>query len=260
MIEVAGGKVILVIDGRIANITFDRPEALNALTFAMYQQLLEICAALQPRRDLTAIVFRGAGKAFVAGTDISEFRSFVTGVDGLAYERRVETVIAAIEALPATTLAIIDGPAMGGGLVISSVCDFRIISDHARFGAPIAKTVGNCLSTRNVGRIERVFGNGATRKMLLLAIQIDAREAMAAGAALECVPRDQLQSSVAALLETLATNAPLTLAATRESLLSLGGIHRSDDEPMIARVYASADFKEGVDAFLGKRKPQWTRA
>lgn len=250
------GTVTLSITGDVATVLFDNPEAFNAMTFGMYEQLAEVCTRIAATPGLRAAVFRGNGKAFVAGTDIKEFLAFSTGEDGLAYERRIEAGIAQIEALPIPTLAIVDGAAMGGGLVIATACDLRLVSTRARFGVPIARTVGNCLSTRNIARLERAFGPGPTRAMLLLARVLGPDEVVSAGFALEAVELDALEARAAEIVAALTGNAPLTIAATRDSLRRLAALQVEDDD-IIARVYASADFREGVRAFVDKRRPEW---
>jgi enoyl-CoA hydratase len=249
----SAGSVRLTIDGAVATIVFDRPGMRNALSLAMYDELSVACGRIASTPGLRAAVFRGANGAFVAGTDIAEFRSFTTGEDGVRYEARLERGVAEVEALPVPTLAVIDGPATGGGLMIATACDLRVASSRARFGAPIARTLGNCLSRANLKRLERAFGQGRTSRMLLLADLLDANEALAVGFLLPLAEPDALETSVAEILGKLLANAPLTLAATR-SLMRLAS---EREEKIIARVYGSRDFKEGVEAFLAKRAPVW---
>ncbi|MDB5536826.1 MAG: enoyl-CoA hydratase [Devosia sp.] len=250
------GKVTLSIEGAVATVWFDHAVAYNAMTFAMYAQLAEACTQIAATPGLRAAAFRGRGKAFVAGTDIREFLDFTGAEDGLAYEQRIETGIAQIEALPVPTLAIIDGAAMGGGLVIAAACDLRLVSTRSRFGVPIARTVGNCLSGRNVARLVESFGLGAVRAMLLLAQILQPEQAVASGFAFEAVEPEVIDFRAAELLDILLANAPLSIAAGRQAirLAARGG----DDSEMIRRVYGSADFKEGVRAFVEKRAPVWT--
>jgi enoyl-CoA hydratase/carnithine racemase len=250
------GQVRLSLEGSIAKVVFDRPETRNALSLAGYDELSAICGRIASADALRAVVFRGAGGAFVAGTDIREFRGFKSAEDGIAYEARIDRGLAEIEALPVPTLAVIDGPAMGGGLMIAAVCDLRIATPAAQFGAPIAATLGNCLSAANLDRLERALGLGLTRRMLLLAERIDANAAFDAGFLLKVAQGPELEACVDATLERLASNAPLTIAATR-------GLLRRPRDPevdVLRRVYGSRDFKEGVDAFLNKRKPAWVGA
>ena len=249
----SGGEVRLTIEGPVATIVFDRPRMRNALSLAMYDELSAACGRIAATGGLRAAVFRGANGAFVAGTDIAEFRGFRSGEDGVRYEARLERGVAEIEALPVPTLAMIDGPATGGGLMIATACDLRVASSRARFGVPVARTLGNCLSRANLARLERAFGQGRTRSMLLLSDLLDADEALAAGFLVALAEPDGLETCVAEILGRLLANAPLTLAATR----SLMRAPSEPDEKVIARVYGSRDFKEGVEAFLAKRAPVW---
>jgi enoyl-CoA hydratase len=249
------GRVTFSIEGAVATVLFDHPEAYNAMTFAMYGQLAEACTQIAATPGLRVAAFRGKGKAFVAGTDIREFLDFAGAEDGLAYEQRIEAGIAQIEALPVPTLAIIDGAAMGGGLVIAAACDLRLVSTRARFGVPIARTVGNCLSARNVARLVDCFGLGPARAMLLLAQILQPDQAVAAGFALEAIDPDAINTRAAELLAILTANAPLSIAAGREAIRLAA--RNGDDTEIIRRVYGSADFKEGVRAFVEKRAPVW---
>ena len=248
------GSVRLTIDGRVATIMFDRPGMRNALTLAMYDELSAACGRIASTQGLRAAVFRGANGAFVAGTDIGEFRDFTTGEDGVRYEARLERGVGEVEALPVPTLAVIDGPATGGGLMIATACDLRVASSRARFGVPVARTLGNCLSRANLMRLERAFGQGRTHRMLLLADLLDANEALAAGFLVAMAEPDVLETRVAEILDKLVANAPLTLAATRTLMRESS----EPEEKVIARVYGSRDFKEGVESFLAKRAPVWS--
>ena len=202
------GSVRLTIDGAVATIVFDHRGMRNALSLAMYDELSVACGRIASMPGLRAAVFRGANGAFVAGTHIAEFRSFATGEDGVRYEARLERGVAQVEALPVPTLAVIDGPATGGGLMIATACDLRVASTRARFGVPVARTLGNCLSRANLSRLERAFGQGRTSRMLLLADLLDANEALAAGFLLALAEPDSLEISVAEILGKLLANAP----------------------------------------------------
>jgi enoyl-CoA hydratase/carnithine racemase len=245
--------VRLTIDGPVATVVFDRPQMRNAMSLAMYDELSVACGRIAATPGLRAAVFRGANGAFVAGTDIAEFRAFRTGEDGVRYEARLERGVLEIETLPVPTLAVIDGPATGGGLMIATACDLRVASSRSRFGVPVARTLGNCLSRANLKRLERAFGEGRTRRMLLLADLLSADETLAAGYLVAVVEPDALDARAAEIVARLAANAPLTLAATR----ALMGASSEPDETVLARVYGSRDFKQGIEAFLAKRAPVW---
>ena len=178
----ADGAVHYVRSGAIATVTFDRPAARNAMTWQMYEQLGEACERMQREEGLRVAVFRGAGgKAFIAGTDIAQFRSFRSAEDGIAYEAKMEAYLSAVEALPVPTLAVIEGFAIGGGLAIAACCDLRIATPGSRFGVPIARTLGNCLSVANYARLVAALGASRAKRVLLLAENLSAEEALAGG-------------------------------------------------------------------------------
>ena len=138
----------------IAYVTFNRPQARNALTFAMYERLAEICAAVNEDRTIRAMLLTGAGeKAFAAGTDISQFRAFDKPQDALDYEARIDRVLGALERCRVPTVAAVQGACTGGGAGIAVCCDLRIAAGNARFGFPVARTLGNCLSSGNYARL-----------------------------------------------------------------------------------------------------------
>ena len=169
------GEVRYARDGEIATVIFDRPAARNAMTWRMYEQLGEACAQIRREDALRVAVFRGAGgKAFIAGTDIAQFRAFRGGDDGIAYEEKMEAILASVETLPVPTLAVIEGFAIGGGLAIAAACDIRIATPGSRFGVPIARTLGNCLSIANYARLVAALGASRAKRMLLLAENLSA--------------------------------------------------------------------------------------
>ncbi len=256
---ISAGAVRYRRDGVVAWITFDRPEARNAMTWTMYEQLGEACARASADSELRAIVMRGAGgKAFVAGTDIAQFRSFRSAADGIEYERKMEPYLAAVEALPVPTLAVVEGWAIGGGLAIAAACDLRIATPGTRFGVPIARTLGNCLSVANYARLVAALGASRAKKMLLLAENLTADEALAGGFLAEIVPPEALDARIATLAARLAGGAPITQRVTKEALRRLLHAGMPDGEDLIAQAYGSADFRIGMEAFLAKQEPRWT--
>jgi enoyl-CoA hydratase len=261
------GAVHLRRAGAVARITFDRPAARNAMTMAMYDALeghLEALAVevgrAPPGADpapLRVVVLRGAGGAFVAGTDIAHFTAFEGGDDGVRYERRLEEVVGTLEALPLPTMAVVEGAAMGGGLILAAACDLRVCTPDARFGAPIARTVGNCLSVANVARLVAHLGPSRTRALLLLAGTLDAAEARGCGFVQEVVEAGALEERVGELCARLASLSPLTLRATKEAVRRVTAVAAADGDDLVRQVYGSADFRRGVRAFLAKERPEW---
>ena len=253
------GEVHFTRDGAVARITFDRPAARNAMTWHMYERLGDICEQLAKERDVRVAVFRGAGgKAFIAGTDIAQFLEFKSGEDGIAYEEKMERYLGLIEALPMPTLAVIEGWAIGGGLAIAAACDLRIATPDARFGVPIARTLGNCLSVANYARLVAALGASRAKRVLLLAENLTADEALAGGFLSAIVEPDALDARIGELTERLQSHAPVTMRVSKEAIRRLlhAGLPNGDD--LVRACYGSEDFRIGVRAFVEKKTPQWT--
>jgi enoyl-CoA hydratase/carnithine racemase len=247
--------------GDVAWVTFNRPQARNALTFAMYQGLADVCERIGKTREAKVIVVTGAGdKAFAAGTDIAQFRDFKSGEDGIAYERKMDATLEIIERCPVPTIAAVAGFCTGGGMAIAGACDFRLASANAQFGVPIARTLGNCLSMGNYARLASLVGPQTVKEMLLLARMIDAPRALQAGLVMEVVPdATALLARAQEVAETMAGHAPVTLSTTKEAMRRLQTrIADENIDDLIRNTYGSADFREGMSAFLEKRAPKWT--
>jgi len=252
------GKVRLDIEGAVASILFDRPAARNAMTWTMYEQLAAICERLAQEPGVRVACLRGAGgEAFVAGTDIEQFKSFADGQAGVAYEQRIDAAMARLESLPIATVALVEGWAVGGGLAIATACDIRIATPAARFGVPIARTLGNCLSMANLARLVAAFGRPRVQRMLIGAEVLTADEALACGYLAQVVPADAITAAGVKLCEQLASLAPVTQAVSKEGLGRLMLQSLPDAQDLIVRSYGSEDFREGVRAFSEKRKPVW---
>jgi enoyl-CoA hydratase len=252
------GTVRLSIDDGIASVVFDRPQARNAMTWAMYEALAIICERLAHEPGVRVACLRGAGgEAFVAGTDIEQFKAFKDGQAGVAYEQRIDEGIGRLEALPMPTVAVIEGWAVGGGLALATACDIRIATPSARLGVPIARTLGNCLSMANLARLVAAFGRPRVQRMLIGAEMLTAQEALACGYLAQVVAGDAIDEAARALCRHLATLAPVTQAVTKEALRRLLLQSLPDAQDLILRSYGSADFQEGVNAFSEKRNPVW---
>lgn len=232
--------------------TFNRPEAHNAMTFAMYEALFAACEAADADDELRALVLRGAGgKAFVAGTDISQFADFdESGEDGLEYEATIDRIVGRLEAVTKPTVALVDGFAMGSGLVLSATCDLRICSPAARFGLPIARTVGNCLSMENYARLAALLGPARLKDVVFTARSIEIEEALAIGLATEVAEPEAVEARVEALCELLASHAPVTLKVTKEALRRIRTATTPDGDDLVREAYAGEGFRRHVAAFL----------
>ncbi|MBI3302670.1 MAG: enoyl-CoA hydratase/isomerase family protein [Deltaproteobacteria bacterium] len=244
-------------DGPLATVTFNRPEARNAMTWAMYDGLVEACETVDASADVRVLILRGAGgKAFVAGTDISQFQAFHTPEDALEYERRLDRVIGRLESVTKPTIAAIEGYAVGGGAAIALACDLRYCTPESQIGMPIARTLGNCLSMANYARLVDLLGPARTKELLFRARLVTAEEASQMGLVNEVVPAERLCGHVREIAREIAGHAPLTLRVTKEAIRRLQ-VHRRaiESDDLIVQAYMSEDFREGVAAFLEKRKP-----
>jgi enoyl-CoA hydratase/carnithine racemase len=259
-VTAANEHVLVERSGPIVTLTFNRPEARNAMTWDMYQRLYDACEEVDGDDSIRVLVLKGAGgKAFVAGTDISQFTTFQSGEDGLRYERDGDRRTFRIARVKKPVIAQIQGFAVGGGLGIAAGADLRIATPDARFGAPIARTLGNCLSMQAYARYLDLFGPSRLKELIFTARLMPAAEALAAGFVHEIVAADAIDARVRELAETVASHAPITLWATKEAVRRIQEARTvPDGDDIIAATYGSADFREGVRAFVDKRPPRWT--
>jgi enoyl-CoA hydratase/carnithine racemase len=250
--------ILYEIRDRVGILTINRPEARNARTFELYDRIAEICAEPSPDGSVKALILTGAGeRAFAAGTDISLFREFHKPEDSLGYEERLEQVLTAIETCPVPTIAAISGACTGGGAAIAVACDLRVATQSSVFGFPVARTLGNCLSLANYARLVALVGAGRVMEMVVTARLVDAETAQSIGLISEVVPdHAAVMARAGEIARAVAEHAPLTIRATKEALRRLRQ-GRHDDADLIEMCYMSEDFREGLEAFLAKRKPSW---
>jgi enoyl-CoA hydratase/carnithine racemase len=241
-------------------VTFNRPQARNAFTFAMYERLSEIAKQANEDKSIKVLVFQGAGdKAFASGTDINQFRAFKSPDDALESESRIDRVLGVLETCRVPTIAAINGACTGGGAGIAACCDLRIGTKTARLGFPIARTLGNCLSMSNLSRLTALVGPARVKDLIFTARLVEAPEAAAIGLLTEVVEDGAaLQTRAAEMAALIANHAPLTMTAIKQGLARLmQRLTREEGEDLILMCYMSKDFREGMDAFLNKRAPQW---
>lgn len=241
-------------------ITFNRPQTRNALTFGMYERLAQLCREVPTDGTVRAVVITGVGgKAFAAGTDMTQFRAFETPQDALDYEAQIDAVLEAVECCPLPTIAAIHGACTGGGGSIAAACDIRIASASLKFGFPIGRTLGNCLAAGNLARLSELIGAGRVREIIFTARLVEAEEALSVGLISEVLPDEEsLLARATELAERVGSMAPLTLRATKEALRRNRAALMVDDADLIISCYMSDDFRLGMEAFLGKTKPVWT--
>ena len=250
--------LLFEVSGSIARITINRPEARNAFTFEMYEKLGQACEAVSQDDAVKALVITGAGdKAFSAGTDISMFRDFKRPEDAIGYETFMERILGGLERCRVPTIAAIAGACTGGGGVIAACCDLRIGTASTKFGFPIARTLGNCLSVRNLARLSALIGAQRVKDLIFTARLMEADEGLRIGMLTGVVKdRAELDTRVDALAREIAGFAPLTLRGTKEALRRLQA-NEVPDQDLILMCYMSDDFREGMSAFLEKRSPNW---
>ena len=245
----------------LAYVTFNRPDSRNAMTWEMYETLVTLCDTVESNTSVRVVVLRGSGgKAFVAGSDIKQFRTFKSAEDGINYERRLDTVIDRLEAVSKPTIAQIEGYATGGGFALAAACDIRICTPDSKFGVPIARTLGNCLSANNHARFLDLVGPARLKELLYTGKLLTAQEALAAGLVNRIVEPEKIDSEVRRIALEIAANAPLTIKATKEMIRRIQyerRLNTGKSKDLIAMCYTSSDFKEGVSAFIEKRPPQW---
>jgi enoyl-CoA hydratase len=253
--------LLFEIQDGIGKVTFNRPQARNAFTFEMYERLAQICEQADGDRTIKVLVFQGAGdKAFASGTDINQFRAFTTPEHAIEYESRIDRVLTKLEQCRVPTIAAINGACTGGGAGIAACCDLRIGTKTVKMGFPIARTLGNCLSMSNISRLTALIGPARVKDLIFTARLVGAEEAAGAGLLHEVVEDiPALQKRADELASQIASHAPLTLNATKQALARLQKrLSREEGQDLILMCYMSKDFREGLDAFLTKRTPQWT--
>ncbi len=246
----------LLINGNIAQITFNNPAARNAMTWQMYEDLKSICDDLAKKSDVRAVIFRGAGdKAFVSGSDIEQFVGLKKDE---AYEQAVDRIFKSLQELPIPTIAVIEGLAVGSGLLMATACDFRISTPDARFGIPVAKTLGNCLSPGNLAWISAHLGIPMVKKMLLTAELVRAPELLESGFLYQIVDSAAITEAANILAKKMAVLAPITQKSSKLGIARLLRSNLPDCTDLMRETYNSQDFREGVTAFLEGRPPKWT--
>ena len=246
-------------DGPVLTVTFNRPRQRNAMTWAMYDGLYEACEQADAEDGgVRVMVLRSSSdKAFIAGTDITQFTDFSSGADGVAYEEKIARIVTRLEDVNVPTVAAIRGFCVGGGLGIAAVCDLRVATPSARFGVPIARTLGNCLSMNNYSLLVSQLGQARALDVLLRARLLTGEEAAAAGFVAELCDEDGLDEAVDSVVRTLLGHAPLSMWAAKEAVRRLrrAGVPEGDD--IVSTVFGSEDFRRAVRAFSAKEPMSW---
>jgi enoyl-CoA hydratase/carnithine racemase len=225
----------------------------------MYNRLLQICVDANADPDIRVMVIRGSAGNFAAGTDISEFSDFTTGQHGIDYERKVAHVLSTIRAVRVPVIAAVQGAAVGGGLALAACCDLVIATPEARFGVPVAQTLGNVISPATLQLLRLRLGPSRTTAMLVTSTLMTAAEVHAAGMIHAVIDQDSFETHLTDTVNRIAKAAPRTLSAIKEITRRLDKFDDLDAaEDVIASIYGSADFREGVNAFMNRRPPVWS--
>lgn len=240
---------------------FNNPARRNAISMDMYARLEELCADVAGDESVRALVLRGTGGHFAGGTDISDLTGVRDGDDGVAYEAHMRRVQQGFLDLRIPIIAVVEGACVGGGLVLAALSDLVLCTSDARFGSPIAFTLGNTLSVSSLARLSATFGRRLTMEMLLTGRLVTAQEAMDAGFVTHIAEQANLDDALREVLERVTQAAPLTLASFKEFERRLDStIAEIPVNDVYEQVYGSADFREGVSAFLDRRPPRFTGA
>ncbi len=248
-------------DDGIATLTVNRPDKLNALNATTMAELSSAIDEVRTRDDISGLIVTGAGRAFVAGADISELAN-TTPVSARALALEGQRVFRRFETSPKPVVAAVNGFALGGGCELALACHIRIASEHAKFGQPEVK-LGTSPGYGGTQRLARLVGKGRALELILTGETIDAEEACRIGLVNRVVPHGSLIESATMLLRQILANGPLAIAAC------IDAVDRGLDMPLdgglaleathFGLLAATSDMKEGTKAFLEKRAAEFKR-
>lgn len=256
-----GGEVRIERHGAIAHLVFDHEKRRNAITVDMWEAIPPAVEALQRDTSVRVVMMRGAGReAFVSGADISEFERTRTGDAGPGYDAMTARAFDALRGLEKPLVASIRGFCIGGGTAIALTADLRYAADDARFALPPAR-LGLGYHTAGIRALIRAVGFPHAADLLFTGRRVRAPEALRIGLVNDVFEKDELEEKVGQIVQTIAGNAPLTIRSAKISLQELAKPEADLDtgriRASIEHCYQSEDFKEGVRAFLEKRKPSF---
>lgn len=245
-------------DGPVLTVTFNRARQRNAMTWQMYEGLFHACERADADDECRVLVLRSSSdKAFVAGTDISQFAAFTSGDDGIAYEAKIARVTNRLEDVNVPTVASVRGFCVGGGLALASVCDLRVATPSARFGLPIARTLGNCLSMNTYSILLQQLGPSLALDLLLRGRLLTGEEAHSLGFVSELCDEDDLEPATDAVVKTLLGHAPISMWAAKEAVRRFRRASIPEGDDIVARAFGSSDFQRAVAAFATKEPVTW---
>jgi enoyl-CoA hydratase len=259
--EARRSEIIVEESESYARVIFNRPHVRNAITSQMWADLPKIIRRLQRRRHIHAIVLSGAGgKAFASGADISELPRFTDPKAARAFETVVVRALDGLARCPLPVVAMIHGYALGGGCHIAAACDLRIAGESAQLGIPAAK-LGAAVSPGVAARLVSLVGPPAAKEILFSGQPLDARRALQVGLVNQVVPDAKLEGITLSLVRQICANAPLTIRHAKQAVnwIAVEG-HRPpprEIQQQFVKAFSSRDFKEGLEAFMGRRPPKF---
>jgi enoyl-CoA hydratase len=263
MIKSPTERLIAEKDGAIGWLTFNNPARRNALSIDMWEGIPVVIEQFEQHPDIRVIVLRGTieAKGFISGADISEFeKRRATNRDAAGYNETSARAFGSVEHCTKPTIAMIQGYCLGGGLAFANMCDLRLAGESARFSIPAAK-LGLGYGWTGVKKLADLVGPAYAKEIFLTARQFNAAEALGMGLINRVLPDAELEAYTRSYCGMIAENAPLTIAAIRAAAAELGRSEGAIDtkrlDAMVAACFDSEDYKEGRNAFLEKRKPQF---
>ncbi|RMG33750.1 MAG: hypothetical protein D6732_11630 [Methanobacteriota archaeon] len=252
--------VDLTIEGNIAKLTITREKALNAINSQVLKELGQAIDKIEENRDIRIVIITGSGeKSFVAGADISEMVK-LSPMEAREFLTQGQRVLDRIENLKAITVARINGYALGGGLELALACDIRIASDNALIGLPEV-SLGLIPSFGGTQRLTRVVGSGNAKYLILLGKRLSAQEALEYGIVNEVVAKEELDKAVDNIVSTLSRMAPIALTAAKHAIYMASQTDLYSGQELevnyASMCFSTDDLREGMNAFLEKRKPDF---
>ncbi len=263
MRTLAGGDLVVSRSGPVLEVRLNRPAKRNAVTGAMVDALAAVVASA-PEEGVTVLVLRGEGGVFCAGADIAAYGDAAADPAALAaFTRRARALCTALENAPLVVVVVVEGLALGGGFELVLAADIVVAAEGARFGLPETR-LGLIPGWGGTQRLTRALGPATARFAILTAATLSAERMAAAGLVSALVPAGQLETTVHELVAGLVAGAPLAQRAAKEAIALAADEHLGDspgadrETEQLLALFASADGREGVAAFTGKRPPVFT--